>query len=286
MKLAWQLIVLDGDLVLDEMLTTVEKYGKVYCAEGAVDWYVEHGVTGSTDNTIPILKKHKVKYTSGIWSEKDEMCNAALSLMPQDIQWVWCVDADELYLEHDIETVLELLEKEQYDSVAFRAMDFFAGFSRYVGGFGYDFPFHRIQRYYHGCTWLTHRPPTILAQDGFPWREHKHLSHEDTERLGIFLYHYSYTMPKATHDKAQYYDREAGTIPNWFADVWMKWALGDEQERGRIEQAYHGVHNWDISRRGNSFTVPFTGQHPKVIRDSMPRLQERFDRELAQWQNI
>ncbi len=280
MNIAWQLIVLNGENVLDEMLTTVEKYGKVYCAEGAVDWWIQQGVTGSTDDTIPILKKHNVKYVSGQFTEKDEMCNAALALMPENIDWIWAIDADELYHERDIEHILELLEKEQYDSVAFKSLDFFAGFQKYVGGFEYNFPFHRIQRYYKGCKWLTHRPPTILAPDGLPWSEHKHLSHEDTEKLGIFLHHYSYTFPKATHDKAQYYDREPNTIKNWFTDVWLRWCLGNELTRQIIEREYSGVHNWLPEIRGDAYTMPFLGQHPKVIQDAMPRLVERFNREL------
>lgn len=95
-------------------------------------------------------------------------------------------------------------------------------------------------------------------------------------------------MPQATFEKATYYAREEGTIKNWFHKVYLPWVFADKagnvNERARIEWEYRGVHNWIPGRRGECFTKEFEGKFPGVIQDTMPRLKERFDRELAQWQ--
>ena len=282
-KVCFQLITFNSDEFLDEAISTVEKFGTVVATEGPVRWWAQRGFTQSTDKTLSILAKHKVRYVSGAWQEKDQMANASIHLVPEKTRWLWVFDSDELYHTEDIERVLGLLETEQYDAVAFKALSFFAGFENTMGGFEYNFPVHRIQRYYPGCQWATHRPPTINAPNGLPWREHKFLSEKDTEQLGIFLHHYSYCLPRQTKAKIKYYESMGGTIPSYFQEVWLRWARGDAEERQRIENIYDGVHNWIPSRRGASRTIPFQGKHPLIIEQSLPRLRERFDRELAEY---
>lgn len=282
-KICWQIITFNSDEFLDEVIQTIKPYGPIVCTEGPVGWWAKQGYVCSTDETKNILLRNNIPTECGVWQEKDEMVNASLKFVPDETEWLWSIDSDELYHTRDIERIIKLLDKEQYDAVAFHTLSFFAGFFATIGGFEYNFPFHRINRYYPGCKFDTHRPPTILAQDGIPWREHKFLSEKDTEKLGIFINHYSYTLPNQTEAKTRYYESMGGTIPEYFKNVWLKWATGSITQRQEIEDLHDGVHNWEKSRRGPSRTIPFTGEHPRVIRDAMPRLRKRFDDELKQW---
>ena len=49
-------------------------------------------------------------------------------------------------------------------------------------GFEENFEVHRIQRFYPGARFATHRPPTILARMGGPGVRIGHLNHEATDR--------------------------------------------------------------------------------------------------------
>jgi hypothetical protein len=203
------------------------------------------------------------------------MMNAAIHLIPKDTTHVWMVDSDEIWTPDSIQRTISHLD--YFDSVSFKPITFFGGFERTLGGFETRFEWIRIQRWYEGARWKTHRPPTVLAPDGIPWREHgRHL--ESIEKF----FHYSYVFPKAVKSKSGYYASRGGNIENWFDRVWIPWVLGNDAKKQEIEQAFNGVHEWVPQNRGDAFTYPFTGQHPEEIQKILPQLKERFNKELAQ----
>ena len=269
------MLVFNGDYVLPEVLSAILPYGKVVVAEGPVKYFRERWqVTTSTDETNVILDDLVGdNVVRRIWDEKDDMMRALVPLIPTDTTHLWMVDSDEVWRAQDIEKVLCQLE--DVDSVSFKPYSFFGGFERVLTGFEMQFEWIRIQRFYPGATWATHRPPTILAPDGRPWREHRHLSLDD-----VRFWHYSYVWASQVLAKAGYYQFRSDCIPDWFQTVWLRWVLGNDLTRQIIEDEYDGVHEWKPERRGPCRTELFTGEHPAIIQDALPRLKRRFEKEL------
>lgn len=276
MKIAFVMIVFQSDFVLEPCLKSVLPFGHVYAAEGPVAFWQNQDFTTSTDDTNVILARYNIPTIHGQWKEKDDEQNAALSLVPHDVDFIWCLDSDEIWKAETIRHVIAKLESDKTDSLSFSAYSFYAGFERYMSGFEENFEVHRIQRYYPGARFTTHRPPTINAPDGQPWREHRH-AWLGTERF----YHYSYVFPSQMLAKAKYYAAMGGNIPDYYNAVYLPWMLGDSEERHRIEETFDGVHNWLPSRRGPCRTRLFEGEHPAEIQAVMPALKRRIDRELG-----
>jgi len=280
MKVTFVLIVFNSDHVLEPCLRSVLPFGDVVAAEGPVEFWQRQGFTHSTDMTNAILSQYNIPTVHGKWDEKTEEANAAITLVPPDTDFVWCVDADEIWKAKDLDVIFDILSTDKFDSISFKATSFYGGFDRYMTGFEENFEVHRIQRYYPGARFATHRPPTINAPDGHPWRKHAHLGHNDTDSLGLRFYHYSYVFPSQMKAKAEYYASMGGTIPNYYNKVYLPWVLGDSEEKHRIETIYNGVHNWTVDRRGACKTAQFNGEHPDEIARVMPDLIARFDDEL------
>lgn len=273
------MLVYNGDYVLRECLQSILPYGKVIVAEGAVSYFRDRGYPAtSTDNTNAILEEMvgENNIVRDLWDEKDSMMRATIPLVPEDTTHLWMVDSDEVWRSEDIESVKSHLY--QWDSVAFKPETFYGGFDRILSGFETSFVWYRIQRWQLGLTWQTHRPPTILCpDDGGPWREHLHWD------APFRFAHYSYVWASQVKSKSEYYSTRSNCIPAYFNDVWLRWVLGNSLTKHLVEEEYDGVHEWIPSNRGECRTVPFLGQHPKVIQDAMPRLVERFNRELEMY---
>ncbi len=277
-KVCFQMIVYQSDAVLRECLESILPYGKVIVTEGAVESVRNIGYPAtSTDNTNSILRElvGEENVIHGTFDEKDSMMRAAEHLVPRDCSHVWMIDSDEIFSPEDIEFVLSQLD--QWDSVSFTPRTFWGDFKNTLGGFELEFVWYRIQRWHEGASWNTHRPPTVLAKDGLPYREHRHWS------CPVSFSHFSYCFANAVKMKSDYYASRGGCIDDWFNQVWLRWMLGNDLTRQIISREYNGVHEWLESRRGACPVIPFTGQHPKVIQDAMPRLVERFNRELKMY---
>lgn len=273
-NVCFYMIAFNSDHVLEPVLKTITPFGPVVIAEGPVTYWQRRGYTTSTDNTNAILHDYLpfANILHGQWREKDQMQRAAESLIPDDTTHVWIVDADECYHASQMRLVLSWLDN--LDSVSFRTNSFWAGFYRIIGGFEEDYEVHRIKRWYPGATFATHRPPTVLDRAGVPMREKRHLNHDQTDDLGIRMYHYSYVYPSQVTAKHAYYrDRDpSGCIANWPESVYRAW-LDDPDG---TEKLWHGVHNQIPARRGDTFTRPFSGKHPEHIDRALPRLRGRL----------
>lgn len=278
-------MVFNGDHFLRQAINSVKPYGTVVFAEGPVRFWRKRGYITSLDDTNRILSETigGDNVVHGQFEEKDDEARATELLIPKDTDFAWWVDADEIWSANVLERVIALLETDQYDSMSFKATSFYGGFERVMTGFEREFEVHRIQRWYPGATWASHRPPTVNAPDGRPWREHRHLNHHQTEEMGLTYFHYSYVFPSQMQAKAEYYHARGGTIEDYYQRVYLRWVLGNELTRRLVENEFNGVHDWLPERRGDCYTVPFTGQHPPEISKSMPELLARFERELAEY---
>ena len=212
MKITFGMIVLNGDQVLEEALSSVYPYAhQILIAEGPVSYWQQQGYTTSVDGTNEILDSfpdpdNKITIVHSKYLEKDDQCNTYMNYLKPDTDYIWNLDCDEVFKPEDIETIIKLLEAEKYTSVGFKSLTFYGGFDNYLTGFEENAEFMRIRKVYPGSYWKTHRPPTIAHKIDNPWPE-KHLDcNYLAENYGVRMYHYSYVFPDQVFNKIKYYE--------------------------------------------------------------------------------
>jgi hypothetical protein len=288
MKIAVGMIVFEGDYVLTECLTQLYPHvDQIVIAEGPVTFWQKQGRTTSTDRTNQILDTFpdpdkKLSVVHGQYAEKDDQSKAYIKLLKPYIEYLWMVDSDEVYKTEDILKIKKFLADEKPTSVGVRSCSFYGGFTHHLTGFELKPDnFLRIFKYVDGCTWKSHRPPTIEYPSSIA---KKHISSEELlAKTGVQMYHYSYVFPRQVYTKTNYYTTfvAGGTIPDYFRSVYMPWVTGNVITRQSIERRHSGVHEWIPSRRGDCYTAPFTGKHPEAIEQNMPRILEEFHSQVS-----
>jgi len=286
MKIAFGMIIFNSDFVLKQNLETIYPYAnQILIAEGPVNYWQEQGYTTSTDRTNEILKnfpdpENKIKVVHGQFAEKHEQANAYMQHFDDANNYIWNLDADEIFKPRDIETVISLLKAERYTSVGFKSVSFYGGFERFLTGFEEGAEFIRIQKTYPGCKWESHRPPRI-KQNG----PDKHLDFNALARMNIRMYHYSYVFPRQVKEKVQYYKAavsQNACIDDYFENVYLPWVKTPQKRHG-IEEEYKGVHEFKPRVRGECRTAWFEGKHPDIITRDMPELRAEFERQMAEY---
>lgn len=280
MKITFCMLAFNSDHVLRPVLRAIAPYGDVVCAEGPCRYWQTQGYHTSTDDTRAILAAeigdHNVVH--GSWPEKDEMQKALEPLIPDDTTHVWLVDADEVMPPHVFDHLLPRLD--ELDSVSLCAYSYYGGFDRVITGFEAEYEAVRIQRWYKGATWATHRPPTVLSPCGKPWANLRHARGRDLPRY----HHYSMVYPSQMVNKARYYGDRGGWRVEYLESVYFPWINGTPAERESIERdagTMH-THEWSFSEKP-CFTAPAPQPHPPTIAAELPALVERFEREREEW---
>ena len=270
---------------LESAIEAVKPFGRVCFVEGPTEFYQRQGFQTSTDRTNQILADliGEENVVHGQFVEKDEEAAATEQLIPSDSEFIFWVDSDEIWRKSDLEKIFAILDSGQVDSMAFKADSFFGGFDRVLSGWERAFEVHRVMRWRENPHWVTHRPPTVNAADGVPWRLKRHLSHNETEAMGLSMPHYSYVTPSQVKAKAAYYAdySPAICIKNYYRDVFIPWVAGTPEQRAAIEDRWRGPHNFLPSYRGDCFSRPFEGEHPEEIRKRLPGLNRRLKNEIA-----
>lgn len=280
MKIAFGIIVFNSDFVLKENIQSLldANVGPVFVVEGPVQHFVDAGFDTSTDKTNDILQSFNKSITvrHGQWSEKVAMQNELLSMIPSDIDYFFQVDSDEIYKSDDLRRLADFLNDEKPSKVAVPSKTFM-GLKHLITGMeeGENI-YWRIFKVVPGCTFSSHRPPTIVpTQSGNP------TSSSVLERLGIFMYHYSYVSPRCVNEKMEYYKTVVNPyniIENYFYKVFLPWMTGNDKERAMLENLFEGVH--EFKNRPTAYTKPFTGTHPARIKDSFARLEKIVKEEI------
>ncbi len=287
MKIAFGMIVFEGDYVLKECLEQVYPFAsQILIAEGPVKYWQNKGKKTSEDNTNNIIDnfpdpENKIKIIHSQYSEKDEQCNAYISLLDDDIDYLWNLDSDEIFKKEDILNIIELLKKENPSSVSIRSCTFYGGFDNYLTGFEQNADnFKRIFRITKGCNWLTHRPPTI----NYPLNSKVNIKHINGDELyhltGAQMYHYSYVFPDQVYKKISYYKEVLSgdnAIDNYFENVYLPWIEGDYYKKMEIEDRYDGVHEFKPQFRGSCRTAEFNQLHPESIQKNLEFLKTKFN---------
>lgn len=288
MKIAVGMIVFEGDYVLRQCLEQLYPHvDQIVVAEGPVKFWQDQGRTTSTDKTNNILDTfpdpdNKLKVVHGQFAEKDHQSRAYIELLRPDIDYLWMVDSDEVYRTEDILKIKQLLETEKPTSVGVQSCSFYGGFRDYLTGFELKTDnFLRIFRFMPGCTWESHRPPTIRYPSDIL---RKHISSDELfKKTGVQMYHYSYVFPRQVYTKTSYYNTfvTGGTIPNYYQTVYLPWVKSPILGRMMLERQYLGVHEWIPQRRGPCYTARFRGYHPEAIERDMASLVAEFRAQLG-----
>ncbi|HAI44941.1 MAG TPA: hypothetical protein DCM40_46130 [Maribacter sp.] len=276
MKISFGMIVFEGDYVLKECLEQIYPHAyQIVIAEGPVKFWQDKGRKTSSDKTNEILDnfpdpENKIQVVHGQYEEKDDQCNAYMSLIKEDTDYLWMIDSDEVYKTEDILKTINFLEKHQPTSVGVQSCTFYGGFEDYLTGFEQNVDnFIRIFKYEKDCTWLTHRPPTIKYNSN---RNLKHInSHFFHAETGVMMYHYSYVFDKQVKNKTEYYEAKVSKlkcIPNYYENVFVPWVSGTKITRLLLENKYNGVHEYRPEFRGPCRTKKFIGLHPDSIINS------------------
>lgn len=294
MKIAFGMIVLNGNYVLRETLESIYPYAnQILIAEGPVSWWQSQGVMTSTDGTNDVIDNfpdpdNKISIIHSTYNEKDEQCQAYMQYLRDDNDYIWNVDSDEVFKPDDIEKIIDLLTNHKYTTVSFKSLSFYGGFDNVIGGFEENVPFMRIRKIYPGSYWKTHRPPTIAHKPGVRVLPEKVLDYNTlANNYGIRMYHYSYVFPDQVNQKIEYYKKTISkdiSIDDYFNKVYLPWVTSNtDNEKRSIENMYQGVHEFKPNKRSATFTRKFNGQHPDIILKNIDNLKVKFDEQLKKY---
>ena len=125
--------------------------------------------------------------------------------------WLWQIDVDEFYLDSSITSLIEFLSHNQnISAVSFDMMTFWGALDVTVDGYylrsGARY-YHRLFRWKPGYKYITHRPPTVVDENGNDLRSLCWLDGKHSSQLGIKLFHYSLLFPKQVLEKSKYYEQ-------------------------------------------------------------------------------
>lgn len=268
-RISFVTIVLNGMPFIECALRAVYPAAhEIIVVEGAVSscLFAANPDGSSTDGTVEAIRRFpdpdaKIRLVQGKWPEKLDMHNKALEFVTGD--YVWLVDADEIYKEGDIERVRDILAADRSISrVDFIPDNFWKGFDYlFVSERFSEEPYHyrRVFRLLPGARFTSHRPPTLCPEQG------RVLGGEETRRRNIFPYHYSYVLWSQVCQKIELYHRYGWgkhwviDLDEWFRDFFCQWRPENREEL----EARFPVWTGDPASR----TVPFTGEHPAVMQE-------------------
>ncbi|MFC1960140.1 glycosyltransferase family 2 protein [Chloroflexota bacterium] len=199
----------------------------------------------STDGTLEELRRFKTQedpedkliiviaedagHADGFWpGEKDEMSQAYARRATGD--WLWQVDSDEFYLAEDMCKICNwLADDPTISAMTFEQITFFGSPDYWVDSFhlrnGATY-YHRLFRWGANYTYATHRPPTVLDENGVDIRSQHWITGEQTAKMGLHMYHYSLLFPFQVADKCRYYGQvdwaNLTESQRWYSEDYMQ----------------------------------------------------------------
>lgn len=275
-RITFGMIVLNGEPFIRYNLRALYPFAhQIIVVEGAAPGAVNiASLTGhSRDRTLKVLRaftenedpENKIiivtaeddGHPDGFWpGEKDQQSQAYARRATGD--YLWQVDVDEFYKLGDMHKVIGLLrDYPETTAVSFKMRTFWGGFDYLTDGWylrrGAD-QYHRLFRWDQDFRYITHRPPTVVDEEGRDLRNLSWIPAKETAKKGIFLYHYSLVFPKQVADKADYYGN-AEWAKRDRSQQWARDAFKSLQRPFRV----HNVYLYP------SWLERFLGSHPQQI---------------------
>jgi glycosyltransferase involved in cell wall biosynthesis len=237
-RFSFGIIVLNGEPFTKYCLRQLYPHAyEIIVVEGGSEKARHFAPSGhSTDGTLESLYEFKAQEDpedkiqivtrDGFWSEKDEQSQAYAERATGD--YLWQVDIDEFYRHDDIEKVRALLAAKIPDAVTFKQYAFWGSPFIIADSFsqrseGCD-QYHRLFKWGKGYTYKTHRPPTVLDENGIDLRTKRWIKGEDLVKQGIFLFHYSLLFPVQVTNKCRYYATPISRNRSGYVSGALDWA--------------------------------------------------------------
>jgi len=285
-RITFGMIVLNGEPFISYNLSTLYPFAhQIIVVEGACPTAKRHAsVDGhSLDRTLDVLREFKLSedfedkliivtaedenHINGFWTEKDEMSQAYAKRANGN--FLWQVDIDEFYHEDDIKTVMDILKNNPgISGLSFRTITFWGGFNYRTDGIylrkgAQDF--HRLFSWHPNYKYLTHRPPTVVDEQGTNLRTLKWISADSLTRKNILLYHYSFVFPFQVLSKYEYHDglNERDNLSDSIRKKRKKWL------RNYFDLKMPFLIDDTSVISGPSWLRRFQGKHPNAIMNLM-----------------
>lgn len=220
-------IVLDGMPWLPQQLSMMQRLTvpwKWVVVEGVAEplkdtgWCQRIPPRLSNDGTTEWLQELNWYYPNLIylaaesWPGKTAMCNAGLELATEP-GLLWQLDADELWLPHQVETMALAFDKNRDRHWASFWCQYLVGpnlriATRDTYGNHSAYEWLRVWRYTPGQLFEKHEPPILIGTGS------KGFSNQETEAMGCVFLHPAYMLEKQVAFKEQYY-RYPGAVEGW-----------------------------------------------------------------------
>lgn len=251
---AHQIVIVEGAVAAAQSLATAQGHSR----DGTLQMIRHFQAHNDPENKLVIVTAEDEGKPNGFWTEKDEMSQAYAQRATGD--WLWQVDSDEFYLDKDMEIIFGMLEADpQITAVSFPYRQFWGGFDYLETGLWFLYEhtaFHRLFRWRPGYRYEKHRPPTALDETGRDLRSLRWVSDRKMQRRGIYLYHYSYVLPKQAYQKVGYYTH-------------VTWSTEFRDNERWLKDSYFGLEDpYFIGESGRSkpqWLERYGGPHPAQI---------------------
>lgn len=286
-KICFAMIVYNSDYVLKQTLDSIYEYA----SQIVINHAPVKNFKNKPDNTGKILSEYKdpdnkITIINVPGDEKTDLCKSYMPLINKDIEFLWTIDADEVFKPEDIKKTIAVLKERKPHVVGFIMRTFVGGFTHYLTGYERNYNVRRIFKYEPGCKYVAHRPPKLSTENV---KDPVIIEGKEMfEKYDVEFYHYSYVFPRQVKEKVEYYESsviaKGNCIPNFFENVWLRWAMN--KNRDRIEEKYKGVHEFEPKIRGECLPEKFEGTHPMVIENVRTELQKRLDEELKYYSSL
>ena len=274
-RVTFGMIVLNGEPFTRYNLRSIYPWAhQIIVVEGACQAAaaVADPLGHSTDGTLDVLRRFQAEedpdrkltivtaedegHPDGFWpSEKHEMSQAYAKRASGN--YLWQVDVDEFYRQEDMPRIVALLQT-GVTQISFPILQFWGGIGFRENGEFLSVHFteiHRLFAWGKGYRYATHRPPTVLDENGNDVRRQKWMSAAEMRFLKTFMFHYCMLLPKQVRQKCSYYSR-------------VDWAAFDKMEAW-AENAYFKFRTpfavCDVLHVPLSWLEEYRGPHPTQI---------------------
>ena len=223
-------------------------------------------VGNSDDGTLDLIKSidsDKIKIINTVWDDSLKTggvvlareTDKAYAAVPEDADWAFYIQADEVVHESDLEVIREnmqrYLEDESVDGLLFNYVHFFGS---------YDYIGYSSQWYEKEIRVIRKRSEIYSYRDAQGFRK------GDNQKLAVvpieaYIYHYGWVKePKTMKSK------QLNSYALYYTSKWIQKNLpqGDTFD-------YSGI----------DALLPFKGTHPKVMQERITRKNWEFDRDIS-----
>jgi hypothetical protein len=253
---AHQIIVVEGACLAAVSVATVDGHS----TDGTLDVLHRFKKEEDPENKIVIVTAEDEGHPNGFWpGEKNEMSQMYAKRATGN--YLWQVDSDEFYRDEDIEQVCKMLMDDcGITAMTFRTHGFWGSLQSCVDGIALRRgarDFHRLFKWAPGYSYTTHRPPTVIDEQGRDLRSVKHVTSNQMSKRGIFMYHYLFLFPFQVLAKNEYY----GKMAPLYAVARCRWVdnyFSLQNPFFVCSTSLYGLPSW---------LVPFQGKHPHAIGD-------------------